>query len=298
MCAAARALGGGDGHGRSSQAQSRRRCVRWLFVCLAGWLGLALKVSAHPPPPSPSVPLYPLPGLSLCPRLSWGRGMLLPAGVTVNPVGRRPSSSHSLQSRPSPTPPTPQPSAPYATVLGCILQQLKGTEVTPGNPQMHQKLGLGPVALGGIHSSAVRPPIRSGPQGRKREGVPLAEGGGRGVPWQEGKWKEKLGSTRAGGQAASGPPGQAAVTRAHWCAGLVCAWVGLTPGYSWGAAGVSPQGQVRERRGPAEGSALHPGPDPTPWRSSPGPQAPPPGPSLPPQGQMFSWRRHRLGEGC
>lgn len=89
--------------------------------------------------------------------------------------------------------------------------------------------------------------------------------GGRGVPWQEGKWKEKLGSTRAGGQAASGPPGQAAVTRAHWCAGLVCAWVGLTPGYSWGAAGVSPQGQVRERRGPAEGSALHPGPDPTPW---------------------------------
>lgn len=104
--------------------------------------------------------------------------MLLPAGVTVNPVGRRPGSSHSLRSRPSPTPPTPQSSAPYATVLGCILQQLKGTEVTPGNPQMHQKLGLGPVALGGIHSSPVRPPIRSGPQGRKREGVPPCGRGG------------------------------------------------------------------------------------------------------------------------
>lgn len=51
VCAAARALGGGDRHGRSSQAQSRRRRgVRWLFVCLAGWLGLALKVSAHPLP--------------------------------------------------------------------------------------------------------------------------------------------------------------------------------------------------------------------------------------------------------
>lgn len=59
-----------------------------------------------------------------------------------------------------------------------------------------------------------------------------------------------------------------------------------------------PQGQVWETLGPAEGSALHPGPDPTPWRSSPGPQTPPPGPSFPPQGQMFSWRRHRLGEGC
>lgn len=31
-------------------------------------------------------------------------------------------------------------------------------------------------------------------------GVPLRKAG-RGVPWQEGKWKEKLGSTRAGGQA-------------------------------------------------------------------------------------------------
>lgn len=223
--------------------------------------------------------------------------MLLPAGVTVNPVGRTPSSSLTLQSRSFPTLPTPHPATPCATVLGCALQQLKGTEVTPGDPQMHQKPGFGPVALGGIHSSPVRPPIRSGPQGRMKGGVPPAEGG-RGVPWQEGKWKEKLGSTRAGGQAASGPPGQAAVTRAHWCVGLVCAWVGLTPGYSSGVRGGLPQGQVWELRGPVEESALHPGPDPTPWRSSPGPQAPPPGPSLPPQGQMFSWRRHRLGEGC
>lgn len=52
VCAAARAWGGGDGHRRGSQAPSRRRrCVCWLFVCLAGWLGLALKVSAHPLPP-------------------------------------------------------------------------------------------------------------------------------------------------------------------------------------------------------------------------------------------------------
>lgn len=50
VCAAARARGGGDRHRRSSPAQSRRRGVRWFFVCLAGWLGLAWKVSAHPLP--------------------------------------------------------------------------------------------------------------------------------------------------------------------------------------------------------------------------------------------------------
>lgn len=168
-----------------------------------------MKVSAHP-----------LPHLRLCRSTRFpvchsardgpgGGGMLLPAGVTVNPVGRRPGSSHSLRSRPSPTPPTPQSSAPYATVLGCILQQLKGTEVTPGNPQMHQKLGLGPVALGGIHSSPVRPPIRSGPQGRKREGVPLAEGGaGSSLAGREMEGKAGLHpGGRAGGLRAPGAGG-------------------------------------------------------------------------------------------
>ena len=112
-------------------------------LCVPGRVaGSGFESLCPPPPPSPSVPLYPLPGLSLCPCLSWGRGMLLPAGVTVNPVGRRPSSALSLQSRPSPTPLTPCPSNPYATVLGCTLRQLPGIGVTPGDPQMHQKLGL------------------------------------------------------------------------------------------------------------------------------------------------------------
>ena len=70
VCAAARAFGGGDGHRRCSQAQSRRRCVRWLFVCLAGWLGLALKVSAHPPSP-----------ISVCAALPASRSVTLPVLV-------------------------------------------------------------------------------------------------------------------------------------------------------------------------------------------------------------------------
>lgn len=135
--------------------------------------------------------------------------MLLPAGVTVNPVGSSPLSAQNL---------------PYSfhahssvfdtTVLGCRLQQLKDTRVTPGDSQTQQKSGSSPVALGEIHLAPVRPPIRFGPQGRMKAGVPLRKGG-QGVPWQEGKWKEKLGSTRAVGQAASGPPGQATVTRAQ-----------------------------------------------------------------------------------
>lgn len=87
--------------------------------------------------------------------------------------------------------------------------------MTPGDPQIQQKSGSGPVALGEIHLAPVRPPIRFGPQGRMKGGGPPAEEGGQGVPWQEEKWKEKLGSTRAGGQAASGPPGQTTVIGAH-----------------------------------------------------------------------------------
>lgn len=48
----------------------------------------------------------------------------------------------------------------------------------------------------------------------------------------------------------------------------------------WGS-GISPRsksGGPGTAEGPKEGLAPHPGPDPTPWRSSPGPQAPPPGP--------------------
>lgn len=82
--------------------------------------------------------------------------------------------------------------------------------MTPGDPQIPQKS----VALGEIHLAPVRPPIRFGPQGRMKGGVPLRKGE-QGVPWQEEKWKEKLGSTRAGGQAASGPPGQTTVIGAH-----------------------------------------------------------------------------------
>lgn len=62
--------------------------------------------------------------------------------------------------------------------------------------------------------------------------------------------KEKLGSTRAGRLAASGPPGQAAADRAHWWVGLVCARVGRTPGYCWGAGEVSPRGQPESPGGP------------------------------------------------
>lgn len=198
--------------------------------------------------------------------------MLLLAGVTLNPVGRGPSASLPLQSRASPTLPTPQPAAPCATVLGCALQQLKGIEVTPGDPQMYQKPGFGPVALEGIHFSPVRPPIRSGPQGRMKGGVPPAEGG--------------AGSSLAGremeGKAGLHPGGRAGGLRAPRAGGsnlspLVCG-AGVRvggadppPGYSWGAGGGLPQGQVWEPPGPAEGKALHPGPDPTPWRSSPGP---------------------------
>lgn len=64
--------------------------------------------------------------------------------------------------------------------------------------------------------------------------------------------KEKLGSTRAGRPAASGPPGQAAVSRAHWWVGLVCAWVGMTPSYCGGTA-RSPPGASLRAPGPRGG---------------------------------------------
>lgn len=172
---------GRRGRARAQLAGSEPPPVCALALCVPGRVaGSGFESLCPPPPPSPSVPLYPLPGLSLCPRLSWGRGMLLPAGVTVNPVGRRPGSSHSLQSRPSPTPPTPQPSAPYATVLGCILQQLKGTEVTPGNPQMHQKLGLGPVASSWRNSFLACPASHPlwPPRAQEGGGPPCGRGGG------------------------------------------------------------------------------------------------------------------------
>lgn len=98
--------------------------------------------------------------------------MLLPAGVTVNPVGNSPLSTQNL---------------PYSfhahssvfdtTASGCRLQQLKDTRVTPGDPQTQQKSGSSPVALGEIHLVPVRPPIRFGPQGRMKGGVPLQKGG-------------------------------------------------------------------------------------------------------------------------
>lgn len=233
-------------------------CVCWLFVCLAGWLGLALKVSAHPPPPSPSVPLYPLPGLSLCPCSSWGRGMLLPAGVTVNPVGRTPSSSLTLQSRSFPTLPTPHPATPCATVLGCALQQLKGTEVTPGDPQMHQKPGFGPVALGGIHSSPVRPPIRSGPQGRmKGGGPPCGRGAGSSLAGREMEGKAGLHpGGRAGGLRA---PGAGGGNPSPLVCGAGVRLGGADPRLLLGGRGWPPPGAILGARGARRGKRSPPG---------------------------------------
>lgn len=128
-CVRCRTCPGRRGRAPAQLAGSEPPPVCALALCVPGRVaGSGFESLCPPPPPSPSVPLYPLPGLSLCPCLSWGRGMLLPAGVTVNPLGRRPSSSLSLQSRPCPTPPTLHPSVPYATVLGCTLKQLKGME--------------------------------------------------------------------------------------------------------------------------------------------------------------------------
>lgn len=128
-CVRCRTCPGRRGRAPAQLAGSEPPPVCALALCVPGRVaGSGFESLCPPPPPSPSVPLYPLPGLSLCPCLSWGRGMLLPAGVTVNPLGRRPSSSLSLQSRPCPTPPILHPSVPYATVLGCTLKQLKGME--------------------------------------------------------------------------------------------------------------------------------------------------------------------------
>lgn len=191
--------------------------------------------------------------------------------------------------------------------MGCALQPFKGTEVTPGDPQMHTR-SQAPWPGSSWRNSILACPASHPlwpPRAHDvcvRGGVPSAEGGGGEFLGRKGNGRKSWAPPgRAGGQAASGPPGQAAVTRTRCRVGLVCAWVGLTPGYSWEwgvGRGSPPGGQVCKSRGQAEGSARHPGPDPTPRRSSPGPQAPPPGPCLPPQGQMFSWRRHRLGEGC
>lgn len=268
------------GTARAQLAGSEPPPVCALALCVPGRVaGSGFESLCPPPPPSPSVPLYPLPGLSLCPRLSWGRGMLLPAGVTVNPVGRRPAPSTPCSPDLPQHVPLPRPRMPRMPLFwGCILRQSQGIEVTPGDPQMHQKPGFGPVALGRIHFSPVRPPIRSGPQGRKREGGPPCGRGGRGVPWQEGKWKEKLGSTRAGGQAASWPPGQAAVTRAHWSAGPVCAWVELTPGYSWGAAGSPLGAKSGSSGGPQREELSTRVLTPPPGGLAPAPRPRPPGP--------------------
>lgn len=85
---------GRRGPARAQLAGSEPPPVCALALCVPGRVaGSGFESLCPPPPPSPSVPLYPLPCLSLCPCLSGGRGMLLPAGVTVNPVGRRPSSS-------------------------------------------------------------------------------------------------------------------------------------------------------------------------------------------------------------
>ena len=146
MCAAARAWGGGDGHQRGSQAPSRRRrCVCWLFVCLAGWLGLALKVSAHPLPPSVCAALPASRSVTL-PVLVLGEGAAAPSwgdselGAGVGGQGgQTPSFPPNLQSRSSPALPAPHPATPWTTVLGCASQPLKGIEVTPGDPQMHTR---------------------------------------------------------------------------------------------------------------------------------------------------------------
>lgn len=142
VCAAARAPGCGDGHQHSSQAQNRRRCVRWLFVCLAGWLGLALKSLCPPPSPISVCAALPASRSVTLPVLVLGEGDAAPSWGDSEPSGEKtqllplpavqtlPYTSHSLSR------------SPYVTVLGCTLQQLKGIGVTPGDPQMHQKLGL------------------------------------------------------------------------------------------------------------------------------------------------------------
>ena len=54
-------------------------CV--LVLCVPGRVaGSGFESLCPPPPPSPSVPRYPLPGLSRCPCSSWGRGLSAPLG--------------------------------------------------------------------------------------------------------------------------------------------------------------------------------------------------------------------------
>lgn len=252
---------GRRGRAREQPAGSEPPPVCALVLCVPGRVaGSGFESLCPPPPPSPSVQLYPLPGLSFCPCLSWGRGMLLLAGVTANPVGRRPSSSSSLESRLPLHLPHSHPSAPFATILGCTLQQLSLTALILywgglwGNTDtLEARFWSGSSwRTSFLATPASHPPW---PPRAHEGGSPLRKGG-RGVPWQEGKWKEKLGSTRAGGQAASGPPGQAAVTRAHRCTELVCARLGLTSGCSWGAVGSPPgvslvvPGALRRKRSP------------------------------------------------
>lgn len=103
--------------------------VSALALCVPGRVaGSGFESLCPPPPPTPSVPPNPLPCLSLCPCLSWGRGMLLPAEVTVNPVGSSPPSAQTL-----PYSFDAHPSVFGTTVLGRRRQQLRDTRVTPGD---------------------------------------------------------------------------------------------------------------------------------------------------------------------
>lgn len=96
------------------------------------------------PPPSPISVCAALPASRsvTLPELVLGEGDAAPSWGGSEPSGEKtqllplpavqtlPYTSHSLSR------------SPYVTVLGCTLQQLKGIGVTPGDPQMHQKLGL------------------------------------------------------------------------------------------------------------------------------------------------------------
>lgn len=204
--------------------------------------------------------------------------MLLPAGVTVNPVVNSPLSTQNL---------------PYSfhahssvfdtTASGCRLQQLKDTRVTPGDPQTQQKSGSSPVALGEIHLVPVRPPIRFGPQGRMKGGSPCRRGAGSSLAGREMEGKAGLHpGGRTGGLWA---PGAGHSNKSPLVCGTGVLVGGADPGLLLGGTGVYPQGpslRTQRHQGCSLGGYARPIPVLTP---PPGGLAPAPGPApraLPP----------------